>query len=119
MGTKTDNADIENVKKEFASLGFQIIIQNKHNLTNWRSGGVLVAIKDGLFKYCKPFYCKNDFIIIIKLDKRLSNIDKHIIFGVYIPPNMTRYSKVELFNDLSDKMLHNDSNDYYHLNGGD
>ncbi len=57
--TKCDNAHIENVKKEFASLGFQIVMQNRHNLTNWRSGGVLVAIKDGLFKYCKPFYCKN------------------------------------------------------------
>ncbi len=66
LETKCNNADIENVQKEFASLGFQILIQNRHDLTNWRSGGGVVAIKDGLFKYCKPFYCKNDFIIIIK-----------------------------------------------------
>ncbi len=38
--TKRDNTDIKNVKQEFASLAFQIVI---HNLTNWKSGGVLVA----------------------------------------------------------------------------
>ncbi len=89
--TKCDNADIEKCKEELASLGFQIVIQNRHNLTNWRSGHVLVPIKEGLFKDCKPFYCKNDFIIIIKLDKRLHNIDEHIILiAVYIPPYMAR-----------------------------
>ncbi len=115
--TKCDNADMKNVKKEkeFASLGFHIVIPNRHNLTNWRSGGVLVAIKDGLFKYFKPFYCKNDFIIIIKLDNRLFNIDKHIILlALYIPPYMTRYSKVELLDDLSDEIVNCDSDDYYH-----
>ncbi len=118
--TKCDNADIENVKKEFASLVFQIVIQNRHNLTNWRSEGVLVAIKDGLFKYCKSFYYINDFIIIIKLDKRLFNIDKHIfLFAVYIPPYMTRYSKFELFDDLSNVILNYDSVNYYHLICGD
>ncbi len=94
--TKCENGDIENVKKEFASLGFQIVMQNRHNLTNWKSCGVLVANKDAVFKICKPLYCINDVVIVIKLDKRLFNIDKHmILFAVHIPPNMTRYSKVE------------------------
>ncbi len=77
---------------------------------------MLVAIKDALFQNCKPLYCKNDFVIIITLAKRLFDIDKHIIlFAVYIPPYMTRYSKVELFDDLSDLILRCDSVDYYHL----
>ncbi len=81
---------------------------------------MLVVIKDTLIKNCKPLYRKNDFVIVIKLDKRLFNIDKHIIlFTVYIFPCMTKYSKVELFDDLPDRTLNYDSDDYYHLICGD
>ncbi len=58
--------------------------------------------------------------LLQKLDKRLFDIDKHIIlFGVHIPPYMTRYSKVELFDDLSHDILNYDRDEYYHLISGD
>ncbi len=31
---------------EFAFLSFQIVIQKRHNLNNWSSGGVLVTYQD-------------------------------------------------------------------------
>ncbi len=40
------------------------------NCLNFMSVDVLVAIKVALFKNCKPRYCKNDFVIVVKLDKR-------------------------------------------------
>ena len=118
--TKTDDADTENVSNKFESLGFRIFIRNRHNLTTRRSGGVIIAYKEKLTSKCKRMKCQKDSMAIVKLDKSLLNLEKHILLiAMYLPPFGTRYSNVEMFNDLSDEVLNYSKDDYYHLVCGD
>ncbi len=118
--TKTDDIDKERLEEVFHGLGYIIYLQNRHNFTHWRSGGVMIAIKDSLSHQCKRLSTNNDNMVIVRLDKRLLRVDKHIIFiALYIPPYGTRYSNVDLFDALSDEVLNYSSDEYYHLISGD
>lgn len=118
--TKCDNADIEFVENAFKKIGFKAFLKNRHNLTCYRSGGILIALKESLLNKCKLMETKANNILILKIDKRLLNFDKHIVlFTTYIPPYGTKYSNVDLFDDLSNELLNYDSDDYYHLICGD
>ena len=118
--TKTDDADTEFVNDILGDLGYSTFIQNRHRLTNWRSGGVLVAVRRKLCSYVKRVMCTANFTIVLILDKSLFNFDKNIIYiTAYIPPASSRYSSIDLFTSLSNIILDYDTDDYFHMLVGD
>ena len=72
--TKTDDADNDFVKGIFCDLGFTAFLQNRERLTNWRSGGTLVAIRSELCRWVKIVNCTADFLIVLNIDKGLFNL---------------------------------------------
>ena len=118
--TKLDNADNEYITSEFSNLGFTIFIKNRKNLTTWRSGGLLVAVKTKLSHLVCNIECHNDFMIVLKLDKRFLGFDKDIIYiTTYVPPYTSRYSNIDHFAKISNTILDFDPDDFYHLVVGD
>ena len=118
--TKTDDVDIDYISNSLAELGFTVFLQNRKRLTNWRSGGILVAVKSEMSGYVKRVNCTDDFFIALNFDKSLFNFEKNIIYiTAYVPPVQSRYSKIDLFDNLSNIILNFDSDDYFHMLVGD
>ena len=118
--TKLDDADNTYISEEFNEWGFSTFIKNRKNLTTWRSGGVLVAVKSRLSHLVCKIESPNDFMIVLKFDKRLLGFDKDIIFiAAYVPPYTSRYSSIDHFSKISNTILDYDIDDFYHLVVGD
>ena len=111
--TKLDNADNEYITSEFANLGFTVFIKNRKNLTTWRSGGLLVAVKTKLCHLVCNVECYNDFMIALILDKRFLGLDKKILYiTTYVPPYTSRYSSIDHFTKISNTILDFDPDDF-------
>ena len=118
--TKLDDIDNNWITKEFSDMGFRAYVKNRKNLTNWRSGGVLVAVRNDLCKYITQVEYTADFMIVLILDKGLFNFDKKIVFiTAYIPPYNTKYSTIDHFRTISNLLLEYDPEDFYYLLVGD
>ncbi len=57
--TKCDDADIDTIQAEFKNMEFEVYIKNRHKLTRWKLGGVLVAVSDNLNRNCRSQYLKS------------------------------------------------------------
>ena len=66
--TKLDDIDNNWITKEFSEMGFRAYVKNRKNLTNRRSGGVLVAVRNDLCKYITQVEYTADFMIVLILD---------------------------------------------------
>ena len=118
--TKLDDADNPDISEEFSKHGFITFIKNRKNLTPRRSGGVLTAVKTELCHHVHRIECTEDFIIPLKLDKRLLDLDKDTIFiTAYVPPCTSRYANIDHFTKISNTILDYDPDDFYHLLAGD
>ena len=83
----------------------------------WRSTG---AIKSEFCHLIDSIECISDFMVIIKLDKRLLGLDKDIIYiTAYVPPCTSRYANIDHFNTISNTILDYDIEYFYHLIAGD
>ena len=118
--TKLDQLDSEYVSNFFNEAGFSIYLKNRHTFTNYRSGGVLIAVRSQLQNFVISRNTEYDNMTIIELPKLLTGFERNLlIVCVYIPPHGTRYSNITLFEKLSDVILSYSENDYYHLICGD
>ena len=118
--TKLDDADTKWIAEEFSKMGLRAYVKNRKNLTIWRSGGVLVAVRNDLCKYITQVEYTADFMIVLILDKGLFNFDKKIVFiTAYIPPYNTKYSSIDHFRKISNLLLDYDPDDFYYLLVGD
>lgn len=116
--TRCDNADMKNVGEKMENIGFNIVYKNRYEVSRFKSGGLIVAVKkDVCFKW-KKMNNNYETLLSIELDKRNLYLDKDLIISaVYIPPSHSRYAKPDHFDELDNLLLnHTDS---FHLLCGD
>ena len=118
--TKLDDVDNEDMREKFKEIGFTAYIKNRHNFTTWRSGGVLVAIKNVWIEKCEEKRTSCNLCVCIKINKEILGYEKDIIvIAAYIPPCNSRYSNVNMYEELSDVILSFDCDTNYFILCGD
>jgi hypothetical protein len=118
--TKTDDTDNEELYEIFNDIGFEMSISNRCHFTNWRSGGVILAVKTEIISECKFCKIKSDICVCVTISKEFLGYDKDlVVIAVYIPPYRSRYSSVDLFDDLMQIILEFDIDTHYFLICGD
>ncbi|KAL7402199.1 hypothetical protein ABVT39_011223 [Epinephelus coioides] len=103
--TKTDNMDIPDLTEKFNHMGFQVF-KNRHNLTNWRSGGVMIAVKKAIGHKCVQRAVHSDACVCVQMNKNMLNYEKDlVILAAYVPPYMSRYSNSGILDDLTQVII--------------
>ena len=79
-------------------------VKNRTNCDR-KSGGIIVIYKQALAKLNNVLNSNSEFVLWFDIVKVLP-IPNKILFGyVYIPPENTRYSSDNAFNELEDEMI--------------
>ena len=68
--TKTDNADTDFLKEKFNEIEFNIVVNNRYELSKRKSGGLIIAYKRALKEYITvKIACSNtiQWIVINKM----------------------------------------------------
>ena len=75
-----------------------------------RSGGICVFVRDFFYKYVHvndPFTNSSHCVFWFTIDERLL-LQKTLFGVVYIPPDNSIYSNIDMFNDIENTLLDND-----------
>ena len=99
--TKTDDCD------QIEIPGFQTVyMQNRSSMSNRRSGGIALYVKNSISSYVKVLITECDFILWFEMKGIALGIDNDIAFGiVYIPPENSRYSSPDAFSQIENELL--------------
>ncbi len=84
---------------------FEVIhkIRNKYKRS---SGGISIAVKKEIYKYVKVIHSSSDYVLWIKVNKKLIECENDLIIGsVYIPPENSPYSTIDAFTELEDDII--------------
>ena len=101
-----DNVDLPTISDKFRNMGFQVFCKNRHNLTNWRSGGVLIAIRTNFAPNYVQRTVNTDFCVCVQINSSILNFEKNlVIMAAYIPPHTSRYSNIGMFDDLTQSII--------------
>lgn len=73
--TRCDDTDMNNVKVDMETLGYDIVYKNKHILIRFKSGGLVIAVNKKRKLHWKTLCLKSDIFISILVDKVLG-LDK-------------------------------------------
>ena len=118
--THCDEVDMEFVKKSFNKIGFSVVYRTRSVLCNYKSGGIILAAKKELKPLWKTVPVKSEAFVSIIIDKSYLGLQKHVVISsVCVPPSSSRYSSVELFDDLDKFLLDYSDGDYYKVLTGD
>lgn len=94
---KVDNIDI---------LNFSVFSKYRLNLLFWKFGGIVVYIRDFLFKFCSIINNVSDNILWIRIEGKIFSIKKYILMGiVYILLLNFRFLLVEIFDDIENEIF--------------
>lgn len=79
----------------------------KHRKTcHKKSGGIIIIYKNYLSKFLEFPETESDYVQWVKIDKSLLQSDHNFIFGcIYVPPENTKYSSPEAFNEIESEMI--------------
>jgi hypothetical protein len=70
-------------------------------LSNRKSGGIVIYVRYIYSKYVSVIENDYDHILWIRIDGKAFNIQNQIIIGaVYIPPINSRFSTIDIFDEL-------------------
>ena len=109
--TKLDDIDVDNISKKLSDLGYFIFTKNRSHCSTHRSGGILVAIRNTLQNYCKQIESDCTACLWFSVDKCVFGYEKDLLCGaVYLPPEGTKYSDINLFDDFEGDLLHINAN---------
>lgn len=93
--TKTDKADAIDIPN------FSVFCKYRSNLLFRKSCGIVVYIRDSLFKFCSIINIESDNISWIRIEGNTFSFKKYILMGtIYIPPSNSRFSPVNIFDDI-------------------
>lgn len=118
--TKCDDVDMVNLKVIMEDIGYNIVFKNRCELSRYKSGGILIGIKKGIFFKWKPINYDCESLLSIMVDGQSVNMEKDLIISsVYIPPSHSMYGGGQHFDDLDNFFLTYTSHDYEHILCGD
>ena len=99
--TKTDSIDLP---------GYVFKSKHRTNVASMRSGGIyiLLGFRENLLNHVQIF------VLWVKIDGKVFNLEQPVIFGtIYIPPEYTRYSSDEAFNQIEHELHSFSTNSKY------
>ena len=106
--TKTDDYDTIDVD------GYIFKMKNRKKISNRKSGGIVLGFKEKLKKHIKVFDTDCNFVLWLSLSAEYCKTEEDIIFGiVYVPPENTRYSSQEAFDQIENELINFSSNHKY------
>lgn len=98
--TKTDDIDVIDFP------GFIFNMKNRKMFSNRRSGGIVVGYRESLKGMIHMIDTDSRYVLWFKCQGKLLNLDESVLFGaIYIPPEYTKYSSEEAFNELEREYL--------------
>ena len=116
--TRCDDVDMKNVKDKIENIGFNIVYKNRGALRRFKSGGLLIAVRNTFNYIWKQTKDGFETLLSVYVNGVTRGMEKNLmITSVYIPPSHSRYGKPEHFGELDDFLLSN--NDCYHIVSGD
>jgi hypothetical protein len=99
--SKTDNCD------EIEIPDFRLVhMQNRKALSNRRSGGIVLYAKNDLAPHVKAVETESDFILWFEMKGCVFSLNDDVLCGiVYIPPENSRYSSPDAFNQIENELI--------------
>ena len=100
--TKTDKADIPLIEIP----GFVCFPKNRTDLSIRKSGGVAIYVKQELASFVQVINSPCPYILWISCNGQMLNLPDNLLIGtVYIPPENSRYSSADLFQQIQQDVL--------------
>ncbi len=118
--TRCDNVDMENVKEKMETLGMDVVFKNRYELSRFKSGGLMIAIKKNVDFEWKHIQNNYETLLSVKVFRRDLGMDKDLIItSVYIPPSQSRYASRDHFDEMDNLLLNYTNVDFFHVLCGD
>ena len=104
--SKLDDVDNDFISNEFKQLGYTVFFKNRHSISNYRSGGLCVIIKNDFLQFISILETGSKLVQWFKIDKSLTGYGKDVVVGnIYIPPRGTRFESDAPFTEIEDEMV--------------
>ena len=104
--TRCDDADTNNIKEIMTKHGFDIVYKNRSALCRYKSGGLLIAVRNNLNIRWKEMKSDDETLLSICVNGQdVGLVNDLIITCIYIPPSHSRYGKREHFDELDEFFL--------------
>ena len=104
--TKLDDIDNEYISLQLENLGYSVYFKNRRSISNYRSGGLCVIVKNELLEFISIIESESKLVQWFKIDKTLTGYGKYVIVGnIYIPPEGTRFQNDAPLVEIQDEML--------------
>ena len=101
--TRCDDADTNNIKEIMENHGFDIVYKNRSALSRYKSGGLLIALKNNLNVRWKEMKSDDETLLSISVSEQDVGLGNDLIITcIYIPPSHSRYGKSEHFDELNE-----------------
>ena len=98
--TKTDDVD------EIELEGYKFVMKNRRKYGRIKSGGIAFAYREEYERYISVHESESKFILWVEISKELTKQEENLFIGVvYIPPESSRYSSRDAFNEIEDEIL--------------
>ena len=99
--TETKLDQLDDLSNYFDGYNF---MHKNRKFAKHASGGVALLVKRSIYKYFKSVHSENDWSLWFHIDKEL--FGQEILIGVvYIPPESSRYSSVEMFEEIESHVI--------------
>ena len=98
---ETKLGELDDISNEFD--GYTVLANNRKKCAR-ASGGVALIIKNNIINHFQQLECTNDFSLFCRINSEL--LGKQVIIGVvYIPPENSIYSNIQLFEVLENQII--------------
>lgn len=100
--TKTDECDGVYID------GYTLFCKHRSDISRRKSGGTVIYVKSKYANYCSLVntLSEGSHVLWIKINGELFGKDDYFLLGgVYIPPSNSKYSSLDLFDDLENDLL--------------
>ena len=98
------------------NIGYEIIVKTRESLTVTKSGGIAICCKNDIMNHVKAIKSDSKYVQWVQIDRKLINCEKDMVLGaVYIPPENTRYSNVESFDEIQNEVTMINKEERFHI----
>lgn len=98
--SKLDDLDIIEVPN-----GYTYVTKNRKKMAK-KSGGIVIIYKKNIEKNLSIIESNSQFVQWLKISKHGGNIQENILIGcVYVPPEGSKYSNIEAFDEIENEMV--------------
>lgn len=102
--TRTDQADTDIIKEILSGIDFDCFLNNRKTLSTFRSGGTALCVKHNIRHLVTPLY-QDDYSQWFHIKQGLFINTDCILVNAYVPPETSRYSNSEIFDNFEQELI--------------